>query len=180
MSRLDSEEASFNDADVESLLQDFFRAEIPAGLRRPAAAPQPASLTVLRGSAAKPETTKSASTAALLAIVAAMLIAVLALQRPMKNQSTSPPDTAVVDSSTAAAPPAVAETPAVTMPVEQRIYDTENGPVEQRKFWKWIELGYIEPETGEKMQWLLPELNIEIIPIEDDEEEKPESSSEDE
>jgi hypothetical protein len=50
-------------------------------------------------------------------------------------------------------------------PIERQIYDSGLGPVEQRTDVVWTNVSYYEPETGASVQWSVPELTIEILPI---------------
>jgi len=57
-----------------------------------------------------------------------------------------------------------------TTPIERFQYDTSDGPVEQRTNLKTTSVSIIDPETGAKVEVTLPELTIEIFPIDDDKE----------
>lgn len=52
-----------------------------------------------------------------------------------------------------------------TEPLDRQIYDTADGPVEQRTDLVWTDVSYCEPQSGANVQWSLPAIKIEVFPL---------------
>ena len=165
-----------SDANMDALLKEFFDKEMPAELRGQTEMP----LAVSRhGSRSEVRTADSRKAGWLGLSVGGgcLLTVVVALSLPSSQQLTdSDPSVALPAVSDSTDSSGHAEATAVDIDssgttdgveVVER-YDTVNGPVEQRSKLRIKNVSIYDPETGSKVELLLPELDIEIFPIEDD------------
>ncbi len=167
--------------ELEQVLRDFFEKELPEEFR------EPPSLNEIPVAELEPHPTGQrklirslAGLAAAVVAAAGFLLSVSNLQ-PRRDVEPVEPTVAVrkVDPSrslaervrkiadkVAAQPPlADVATFARTEPLERQIYDTADGPVEQRTDIVWTNVTYYEPQAAADVQWSLPALTIEIIPL---------------
>lgn len=151
---------TLSEQELDQLLHEFFAQEVPREL----AEPRPA----LSVRVAPPETSpqRSRSAAAAVAAMACVLGIVAFLARSNSPASPSAP----------VATEAQPETPTTTSPlpdwdngeiIERKTLLTEQGPVEERSHLKYRRVTVEDPETGRKVEVLLPELEIELRPLDE-------------
>jgi hypothetical protein len=173
MSRSNPDKSGWSEGDVERLLRGFYREEMPASLREQ------------RRAVSAPVRTETSSGAGLLVLgllvsAACLFFAVLVFspgeEEPRLADGTNSPDAAPAADSTETHPDA--SSVAETAPVHERVrYDTESGPVEQRTNLSWKNVS-VEDETGEGVEVMIPELQIDVFPI-DEEPDAPERGASD-
>lgn len=184
-------DAHLSDELVERLLREHFARVMPAEFRAPAGSENSGgnAPTVLR---TLPPSKRFAgraivgvATAALVLIAAGLLIQFPGAPVPDRRSaatSDSAPASGAADEP-ARAKHLAGDSPLIVLPteggrsveysvterdepVETFRMETEHGPVEQRSRRKITNVSVIDPETGEKVEVELPELTIEIFPIE--------------
>jgi hypothetical protein len=147
---------------MDVLLKEFFEHEVPSELRQTVAAPQRVSVR----SSAHPQDRRPTGWLGLSAVAGSLLTVTILLSQPpvgstpMGPVASSPKSKPKVDGIAAAAPENIDGQD--TSDVE--IFDKANGPVEQRIKNVLI----LNSDMGAGIEMLLPELEIEIFPIDDD------------
>jgi hypothetical protein len=179
MNRSERDPASFDDAQVERLLEHFFAHEMPpelAGANTQSAATRAGERAARGGDVKKSASWTMPALAALtLGLSACMLW--IAATRHAGPGTAAPGDhredygtewgfgaAAPVNSPAAAIPYSFSQN---VKPVESLRYDTLHGIVEQRTNLNTTSVSFIEPETGDLLELTMPELVIEIFPIDD-------------
>ena len=192
MSTFERGPTTMSDAALESLLRDFFHDEMPADLRDPPG--RTASRTI---QAELLRRQPGIGREGLIAVAASLLMAAAAVWSTTENPNTMPPavvttgpDTqertehtpkiadgstksrglANVDASSSSPPWASVTVTEQDQPVERFTYETQTGPVEQQTTLHWTNLSVYDPESGDHLEIRLPEIMIEIIPIDDESE----------
>lgn len=176
MRRNDARLPSPEEAEFDELLRDFFAGEMPAEMRRfDGDAPEPH----VRGNSVASPRGRHAAFVQLSAVALCLLLAGFALWVSTNRRNNPAPVDSIVDSHDAPAPDVMpnlaqhADRPAgfslseKVEPVESLTYDTINGPVQQRTNLKTTNVSFIEPGTGDLLELTVPELTIEIFPIDD-------------
>lgn len=177
-----------DDANVDTLLREFFDREMPAELRGRSDLPPRARPKIARA----PGREKS-EWPALTVLAGYLLLSAAALSLPLFPSSdgsqhsaglpVKPVDGEGGPASAQTAASAAASNRLITpdsataeleVSVSKDIeaierYDTVNGPVEQRSKLRIKNVSIYDPETGSKVELTLPELDIEIFPIDDEE-----------
>jgi hypothetical protein len=161
---------------VEALLRSFFEHELPGELP-PLATPRRA------GSSEVPNARLRLfwPIAAALASAAALAVLVSWAVRPAEDSERSNLPVAEVtrtaDSKTGdpatvwsrtPSPPAVPLAYSIVeaqQPLERFVYETEAGPVEQRADMHWTTVTVYEPLSGDRAVWMVPELTIEVVAV---------------
>jgi hypothetical protein len=163
---------------MDALLKEFFAREVPAELRQTADVPR---LVSVRTAAHKHHQRQSGWLG--LSVVAGSLLTmtILLSQPPSPPQVDSVP-AELVANSVEVKPEAVDIVAAEGANVDGQdtsdveIFDKANGPVEQRIKNVLI----LDPDAGTGVDMLLPELDIEIFPIDDDDKNSPDQFDGDE
>ncbi len=166
---------------IESLLSEFYEAEMPPGLRVEASrAPAITGRRPVAASGTRP--------IAALAGLIAVAICLAAVVGPLWRQGLTPsaPSTALApqqigpgDSNT---PESVVESfvSETEQPIERLRYDTETGPVEQRTNLRWTNVSIRDQESGEDVELMIPELQIDVFPIDEEPPETGKTADDDE
>jgi hypothetical protein len=148
---------TLSEQELDQLLHEFFAQEMPREL----AEPRPAISVRIAPRETSPQRSRSA--AAAVAAMACVLGIVAFLAR--SDSPTSP-----------LAAETQPETPSATSPlpdwdngeiIERKTLLTEQGPVEERSHLKYRRVTVEDPETGRKVEVLLPELEIELRPLDE-------------
>lgn len=148
----------------EPLLSEFFAQEVPESLRDLEALPATAVFSVGRRNRSQ------SRAAALVAAAAAVVLMTVALgtppgpQRPTGVHSPRV-ETVAAESNARNAISSPAEPAQESWLVEH--FETPEGRVEYRERVRWTEVSVVEPETGAEKDLLLPELDIEVFPLEE-------------
>lgn len=145
-----------SEPELERLLQDFFARELPRELRDPQPVPR------LRILSPAPNGHQSRFAAVAVVAAACVLAFVVLLAR------TDPATTPVANDAGPAEPRETSPLPDWDdgEPIERKTLLTEQGPVEERSHLKYRRVTVEDPETGRKAEVLLPELDIELRPLE--------------
>lgn len=181
MNNFDHGRTSESDARLDSFLTEFYRRELPDELSCVSDRP----LRSVPAAIVEPGYVRRRGLVGA-AIVAASLLAAFSAFRTHTDRNQPPHPTVVDGNRTNVSPPhepVVAPSPTVkptetagysvserTVPIERFQYDTSDGPVEQRTKLKTTSVSIIDPQTGAKVEVTLPELTIEIFPIDDEKE----------
>jgi hypothetical protein len=171
MKKSDEGSASIDDAKVDEILREFFARELPPEFANAAS-------DVVTSRAAS-DVKRSASwtmpaLAALTLSLAACVFWIAGTRRPAAGpDALSPIDLGTEWGASVPTPagPIGAAVPYSfsqnVRPVEALRYDTLHGVVEQRTNLNTTNVTFIEPETGDLLELTLPELVIEVFPIDD-------------
>jgi hypothetical protein len=171
MSQIEPGPDSSSDAKMDALLKEFFANEVPAEFRQTADSPQPVSVHNEARSRGRRLTRWLG-----VSVVAGSLLTVAILLSQPSSQSPTPSEPARPIASSPELKPEADDIVAAedanvdgqdTTDVE--IFDSANGPVEQRIKNVLI----LDPDAGTGIEMLLPELEIEIFPIDDDDKNSP-------
>jgi hypothetical protein len=175
--RFEPQHPSPGDDQVETLLRSFFRDELPDELpplryRAPHRA----------RTASEPARLRLGGFALALAAAAAVVVFVswalwssshaIAPDRPLAGNQPAPvieADKPVVETVRSdGSPVAPLEYSIVEAidPLERFVYETDQGPVEQRAEMRWTTLTVYEPGSGDRTVWTVPELTIEVVAAE--------------
>ena len=174
MNNFESGRSSWRDQELDALLYDFFRNELPEELR---GLPSHSETPSMTSSPRRREQTALALVIGLTAVAASLLLAVSALWSPPANRTGASPDQfvgTVVPAGGSLAKRSETEDPpsgGSPAPMEQLVierYDTATGPVEQRTNVRWTNVSVFEPESGTEVDVMIPEVNIEVYEIEDE------------
>jgi len=173
MTRSDRNSSSLDDAQVEEILHRFFAREVPAEFRTEVAPAEP-ERPATRVSERPARSWALPGVAALAIMLAASALWIATVRGP--HDAGGPPvvihaDPLPVDqplgSGAAAMRPVAYSLSESVKPVESLRYDSATGPVEQRTRLNTTNVSIFEPETGELLELTVPELVIEIFPIDD-------------
>ncbi|MEX0701613.1 MAG: hypothetical protein WD069_05895 [Planctomycetales bacterium] len=194
-----NERTDWSDERLDALLGEFFRQEMPVELRQPQpafrprtaisrpafAAPRPAA--AVAPASARPVSVKRTPGAAAGLVVAAVCLAMAVVLTVGTSSRDSRRDGGTMVESRsgipreAASPIAAAEKLVAdgefvverveerSQPVDRTTFQTSRGPVEQRTDLRTTNVSVFDAQTGTRVEFEVPELSIEIIPIEDDE-----------
>ena len=174
MNNFESGRSSWRDQELDALLYDFFRNELPEELRGLPSHPETPPMT---STPRRREQTALALVIGLTAVAASLLLAVSALWSPPVNRTGASPHRfvrTVVPAGGSLAERSEIEDPSNAgspAPMEQLVierYDTATGPVEQRTNVRWTNVSVFEPESGTEVDVMIPEVNIEVYEIEDE------------
>lgn len=199
MNKTDRGFDSPGDTNVDLLLREFFEREMPPELRRPPELPRPASRERANRDTARGVARQKSEWPALTVLAGYLLLSAAALSLPLfpsadgsrhsdggagKRDGQAASAQTVASSDTTpnrgSTPDRGTEPASATAELEVSVsenieaierYDTAGGPVEQRSKLRIKNVSIYDPETGSKVELMLPELDIEIFPIEEDEEE---------
>ena len=156
---------------MDALLKEFFAHEVPAELQQTADAPQPVSVHTEARSRGRRLTPWLG-----LSVVAGSLLAVaILLSQPSPQSPTHSEPAGPIANSTEPKLEADGSVAAEEANVDGQyssdveVFDRANGPVEHRIKNVLI----LDPDAGTGVEMLLPELEIEIFPIDDDDKNNP-------
>lgn len=163
-----------SDAEIDALLKDFFKHEMPADLQQDASAPQ--LVTVSRGTVVGDP--HNGGWLGISVVVASLVTIVLLLERPVTNlyDGTAGPSTLNSSTTGLAGGEPVVPASAAKADVEISVNKVDNdvdqfnavkGPVELNNKIRIKNVTVPDPETGTEVE-LFPELEIEIFPIDDE------------
>ena len=160
---------------IESLLSEFYEAEMPVGLRAEASRVPAVSTSVAR------------PIAALGGLVAAA-ICLAVVVGPLWRQGLTPTAPSAVAEPEQLGPGESNRSGSVVesfvseteQPIERLRYDTETGPVEQRTNLRWTNVSIRDQESGEDVELMIPELQIDVFPIDEEPSETGKTADDDE
>lgn len=170
MNRSDTDNSIMRDEKLERLLREFFRSEMPAPLR------EDSPLSLASDAASRPPSRRRSKAAAV--VVAACAVLSLSVFMPRgADRSSIPPVGAgsrvsghraegVDPLSPREREPAVLVDERVE-PLRRDVVETDSGPVERRIHQRTTTVTVDDPETGTRLQWGIPELEIELVPLDD-------------
>ena len=167
--------------ELEQVLRDFYEREVPEEF---GSAPVPHELPrILPDSQPQKSTRRTAARVAAAIGVAGCLLSISITWREPPDVAVAPMAAAPVQSGVdeqqqgtttpvRGAVPAVSDLFDVALfarsePVDRQIYETADGPVEQRTDLVWTDVSYYEPDSGADVQWSLPTVRIKITPLTD-------------
>lgn len=144
---------SWTDADVDRALTRFFAAEQPSEM--PGLPPRPAAResSNLVHRQRRQSARGTAATIVSAFVVAGLLIAIAPPERqpPSTVQTTEKPHQEVVVT--------------VTEPGPREVFATTNGLMRQQTDLKVTTVSWVAPDSGEAIEWQVPELAIDIVPV---------------
>lgn len=144
---------SWTDADIDRALTRFFAAERPSEM--PGVPPRPAvrQSSKLAHRQRRQSTRGTAATIVSAFVVAGLLIAIAPPERqpPAFGQTTEMSAQEVVVT--------------VTEPGPREVFATTDGLMRQQTDLKVTTVSWVAPESGEAIEWQVPELAIDIVPV---------------
>lgn len=175
MNHSESGRSSWSDQELDALLYDFFRRELPEELRD---LPSHSEAPPGTSSPKRREQAVLAPVIGLMAVAASLLLALSAFwsfpvnRNPESSHGLAGAGMPTAGDVTARSGREAAPYEGTPAPMEQLVierYETDTGPVEQRTNIHWKTMPVFEPDSGTEVEIMIPEVKIEVFEIDDDE-----------